>query len=1103
MQPKFYPALFGVLVCLGARAQEKGYYRTPAIWQHTVVFTAEGDLWKYDMTTGVTARLTTHEGLETNPVISPDGKKVAFTAQYEGSNEVYVMPLDGGVPKRLTYALDGGVHPAGWMKDGRLLYATGAYSDYPIPQLVKIDPSTLATEPVPLAEAADGVYDENGVLYFTRLPNQGSKTKRYKGGFIEQIWKFDGKQEAVNLTGDFDGTSSHPMLYNGRIYFLSDRDGTMNIWSMDKNGKDVKEETHSTGLDVQSPSMSDSRIVYQKGADLYVYDARDASDKLLDIRLLSDFDQRKPKWIKSPLTSITFMDLSPNGNYVAIISRGRVFVSPAKSDRWVEVTRKSGIRYRVVHFINDRDLAVLSDASGEYEIWKMSADGSGTPKQMTRGTKVMIRRLAVSPDGKYIAYDDKNDVLRIVDAATGAVRFEFDKSYGGINGFRWSPDSRWLTVNQELENGMNQIEIVDRETMKMQPITTSRLNSNDAAWSSDGKWLFFVSERNLHTLVTSPWGARQPEPFYTNTRNFYAMALDTTARWPFLTTDSWMSDTLFTPREKSEGGPHVGEADLRSGGDAPHASGGGTRMAGPGRSFNWERIQTKLYELPVKSGNLDDLQTADGCIYWLDRGPVGNTDGAKLYALKTKESKKYDPVEIATGVAGFEVSANKKKIMVNYRNGNVCVDEANAQKIDPEKTKVELQSWNFLVDPVEEWREEFADAWRMMRDYFYDRDLHKVDWAAVRARYEPLVSRLTDRYELDDLLAQMVGELSALHTFVYGGDKRVSPDRIPVGFLGARLRKTDRGVVIEHIYASDPDYPDQTSPLDKPELRIHEGDVITAVDNEPLEGAADISMLLANKVNVPVKLSLVDRSGKAYDQIVRPESAAADASLRYGEWELTRREKTEAEGKGDIGYIHLRAMGAGDMDDFVKQYYPIFNRKGLIIDVRHNRGGNIDSWILEKLMRKAWMYWQARSGGPTWNMQDAFRGHMVLLCDQTTASDGEAIAEGFRRLGLGKVIGMRTWGGEIWLSQDNTLVDNGIASAAELGVYGPEGKWLIEGHGVDPDIVVDILPYATYQGKDAQLEAAIDYLRKKIAAEPVDVPQAPPHPDKSFKYKPY
>ena len=312
MSQKLTALMTSLAIALAATAQQppaqhSGYYRTPSLYHNTIVFTAEGDLWKYDITTGLTARLTTHEGLETNPVISPDGRNVAFAGQYEGANEVYVMPLDGGVPKRLTYDLDGSARPATWLKDGRLLYATSAHSGYPEPELMKVDPASLATEPVPLWEAADGIYDENGVLFFTRLPNQGSKTKRYKGGFIEQIWRFDGKAEAVNLTGDFDGTSNHPMLYNGRVYFLSDRDGTMNIWSMDKDGKDLRQETHSKGWDLQSPSMSEGRIVYQKGADLWLYDTKDNSDKLLDIRLLSDFDQQKPKWIKSPVQSITYI----------------------------------------------------------------------------------------------------------------------------------------------------------------------------------------------------------------------------------------------------------------------------------------------------------------------------------------------------------------------------------------------------------------------------------------------------------------------------------------------------------------------------------------------------------------------------------------------------------------------------------------------------------------------------------------------------------------------------------------------------------------------------------------------------------------------------
>jgi len=346
----------------------------------------------------------------------------------------------------------------------------------------------------------------------------------------------------------------------------------------------------------------------------------------------------------------------------------------------------------------------------------------------------------------------------------------------------------------------------------------------------------------------------------------------------------------------------------------------------------------------------------------------------------------------------------------------------------------------------------------------------------------------------------MVGELSALHTFVGGGDKRRSPDQIQTGALGARLSKTATGMRIDHILMSDPDYPEFSSPLNKPELRITEGDIITAVNNTPVNEVSHIAELLANKVSIPVKLTLTDKSGKTYQQVVTPCSGGDEYTLRYEEWEYNNRLKTDSASNDEIGYVHLKAMSGNDMDDFVKQFYPIFTRKGLIIDVRQNFGGNIDSWVLEKLMRKAWMYWQARAGKPYWNMQYAFRGHMVILCDQQTASDGEAVTEGFRRLGLGKVIGMRTWGGEIWLSGGNRMVDNGAATAAEMGVYGPEGTWLIEGRGVEPDIQVDNLPVESFKGKDAQLEYAIDYLKKLIKDQPVAVPAVPAHPDKSFKY---
>jgi tricorn protease len=1069
--------LFGLLLMTNLGfAQQQGYYRSASVNKNTVVFTAEGDLWKFDMATGATTRITTHPGLEINAVISPDGKQVAFSGQLEGSTEVYLMDINGGIPKRLTY--DFGCRPVGWTKEGMILYTSIRYSSLPIPQIFKLDPKTLSIEPFPLSQASDGCLDGN-ILFFTRLPKQSSNNKRYVGGTIQQIWKFDGTKEAECITCDFNGTSTRPMIYKNRLFFVSDRDGSMNIWSSDKEGKSLKQHTFSKEWDIKSPAIFESSIVYQRGADLYHLDIETGKEKILDIKLTSDFDQRKVKWQKNPCESISFTSLSPEGNFVAIVSRGRLFTASAKGGRWIEINRKSGIRFKEAHYLDEKTIVYLSDESGEFELWKTSADGIGTPKQLTKDSKILITSIKASPNGKYIAYTDKDEFLRIIDASSGVIKFQVQDKESGINDMSWSSNSENLTYAHGLENQVSQISVIEISSGKNTPITTTRLDSYGADWTQNDGWLYFLSDRNLKTKVSSPWGPRQPEPYYSEFTNIYGLQISDTINFPFYQLDPWLS------KEKSN------NTDSKEGKSDKSKS----KTATSTQNVSWEKISKNLFQVPIKSNNAKALFVANDFIYWIDE----NGDGKrKLFALKM-DYKKLEPIEIAEDIKSAQLSSNKKKILI-FKKNTISVGEANGEKIDLDKQKIELANWSFTIDPVDDWQQMYNDAWRMMRDYFYDRNMHGVNWNASKKQHEVLLNRLTDRHELDDLLAQMVSELAVLHTAVRGGDKRKSPDEIQTGFLGAKLIMNSLGAKISHIYRNDQDFPDELSPLSAPELKIKEGNIITKINDVPLTSVTHYSELLANKVGVPVKLTLLNEDQVEYNQIVKPISGDDETDLRYSEWELTRREEVDKSAKEEIGYIHLRAMSGSDMDDFVKQYYPIFTRKGLIIDVRNNRGGNIDSWVLEKLMRKAWFYWQGRTGKSTWNMQYAFRGHMVLLCDQFTASDGEAIAEGFRRLGLGKVIGMRTWGGEVWLSSSNRLVDNGIAAAPETGVYGPEGKWLIEGHGVDPDFLIDNLPNETFLGKDAQLEFALDYLKKKIKAEPIETPQPPAYPNKSFDY---
>jgi tricorn protease len=376
-----------------------------------------------------------------------------------------------------------------------------------------------------------------------------------------------------------------------------------------------------------------------------------------------------------------------------------------------------------------------------------------------------------------------------------------------------------------------------------------------------------------------------------------------------------------------------------------------------------------------------------------------------------------------------------------------------------------------------------------------------VDWEAVRDRYFPLVARVTTRDELSDVIGQAVGELSALHTSVRGGVLREGPEDVDVASLGARLRRSaDRGgYIVERIYRHDPDYPAERSPLADPALGIDEGDVITAINGRNVLEVSALGALLRGQAGRQVLLTLVpEEGGESFRSVVVPVSS--DDGLRYSDWEVTRREEVEQAGDARLGYVHVRAMTAGNITEWYRQFFPVFARDGLILDMRNNRGGNIDSFLLTSLVREAWMYWKGRVGAPTWNMQYAPRGHMVVLVDQYTASDGEAFAEGFRRLGLGPVIGTRTWGGEIWLSSANRLSDGGLARAPMTGVYGAERRWLIEQIGVIPDMVVDNLPHATFRGEDAQLDAAVGYLLDRIEQEPRPVPAPPPHPDLSFQY---
>ncbi|MEP0842359.1 MAG: PD40 domain-containing protein [Phycisphaerae bacterium] len=1120
-----------------------GYYRQPAIHGETIVFVAEGDLWKVSVNGGVATRLTSHPDEESTPAISPDGKTVGFIAAYEGPSEVYTMPLAGGLPVRRSY--DGQRKSvAGFAPDGRLLYATAARSGLPALQLVLVDVSRAdvadAGTLLPLAQAAEGCFDETGrILFFTRFMFQGSSTKRYKGGTAQDLWRYDGGDaEAVPLTADYPGTSKSPMWWAGRVYFLTDRDGTMNIWSMKPDGTDLKQHTRHVGWDVILPSLWDGRIAYQLGADLHVYDVRADADRKLEVTLDSDLDQTRENWVRRPGEYITSVHLAPDGGRVAITARGQVFVVPHPRSRLVRVTTQEAVRYRNARFMPDgKSVLALSDESGEVEFWKLPANGVGDGEQLTRDGDILRWEGVPSPDGKYIAHHDKGRRLYLYEVAAQKNRRIDQSRNDDFSGLAWSPDGQWLAYVVQADNLFKQIRLYSLKDDKTADVTTDRYDSYSPAWSRDGAWLYFLTDRNLRSVVASPWGNYQPEPFLDRKTELFALALKRdTVRSPFAPRDELHEDgkRRAAPRPRRPASrPATQPASRNAPATAPATQTAPALQIDPARrgeflsiladvlrdpvkaveryaemeksGIDLEGIQERLVRVPVPPGNYSSLSAGADALFWLSR-VAGERGGASLQALEIKPDATVRTV--AGGVSRYEISQDRKKLLVVRRQGEeagpvqLYIVDAKAAPAGLADAQVDLSGWMLAVTPRQEWRQMFVEAWRLERDYFYDPGMHGVDWKAMLEKYRPLVDRVTSREELSDLLAQMVSELSALHIFVRGGDMRRGPDRIEPASLGAVLVRDERagGYRVAHLYQSDPDEPERTGPLRRLEVDVREGDVIERVNGRPTLSVPDVGLLLRGQAGQQVLLRVKPPDAAAREVIVRPISEDAERELRYHEWEHTRRLMVEELGRGRIGYVHLRGMSGSNFTEWARDFYPVWNRQGLIIDVRNNTGGNIDSWILGRLLRKTWFYWGNRFGAdPQPSMQYAFNGHVAVLCNERTFSDGEAFSEGVKRLRLGTVIGTRTWGGAIWLSFSNTLVDRGIASAAESGTYAPEGIWLIEGHGVEPDIVVDNLPHATFKGRDAQLEAAIRHLQKQIEEKPFVPATMPAFPDKSFK----
>jgi len=1094
--------LAGALAMFTAAAQAS-YFRMPAIAGDTVVFVSEGDIWRAPAGGGQASRLTTHPEAESFPFLSPDRQWLAFVGRYEGPAEVYVMPFTGGTPKRLTHDGGNSARVQGWTPDGKILYSSTRYSGKPGTRLYTLDPKTGERGTLPLAEAAEGCYLGSDLI-FTRRSVLGDNVKGYTGGRAQNLWKFDGKSEATALTADFAGTSRQPMCWQGRVYFLTDRDGTVNLWSMNATGKDLKQHTRHAGWDIRSAALDNGNIAYQLGADLRIFALQNSQDRALGVALNGDFDQARTRWIKNPWDYVTNVALSPTGDRVAITARGQIFVTPVGAGRRVEVTRSSTTRAREARFMPDgKSVLAFSDASGEFELTRYPANGVGETKQLTTGATVLRQSFSTSPDGKLVVHADKDQNLYLLNVATGENKKLDQSTQFGFSDFEWSPDSKWLTYSSAAENQFEQIWLVDIATGKKSVLTSDRYHARSATFSPDGKWLWFLSARTLTPVVGNPWGQRNMGTSFDRQVKLYALALAKDAQWPFQAKDELQKAepaATVAPAQASAQVPPKTDATKADAKDAPKAD--AAKPAAPAGPkpivIDLAGLSARLYEVPVPAGNYSDLATDGKRLYFVTTEVVAGAPQPRR-ALRTVA---IEPVGLTPptvevffdDLRSYELSLDRKKVLLRKANDLWVVDAGAKAPPDLSKLAVNLRDFTFDLDPREEWRQMFVDVWRMHRDYFYDKAMHGVDWKAMRAKYEPLARRVNDRAELNDVIAQMTSEVSLLHSQVGGADLRKGTDEIDVAALAADLSKVADGWRVDQLFSGDPELPEENGPLAQPGNAVKTGEVITHINGVALTNAVP-GDLLRNQGGKQVLLAVKDAAGKSRQIIVTPLSTQRDAQLRYLTWEWERKARVEEKSKGRFGYLHLQAMTPPDLGRWAREFYPVFQREGLIIDLRNNNGGSIDSMLIEKLLRRAWAWWKPRSSPRTFtNQQLAFRGHVVAIINEDTYSDGETMAEGLKRLGIATLVGTRTSGAGVWLSDQNRLVDNGIARSAETGQFVPGEGWIIEGKGVAPDIVVDNLPFATNKGEDAQLDAAIKVLEEKLAKQPVPKVEVPAYP---------
>jgi len=1056
--------------------------RFPDINKNLIAFVYAGDIWSVDATGGEAHRLTSHAGQELFPKISPDGKWIAFSGEYSGSRQIFVIPSNGGTPRQLTFYNSVGVMPPrggfddvplDWTSDSKNILIRANRTPFGDRNgkyfLVSIEGGL--EKPLPIVNGGFAALSpDDKKICFTPIDREFRTWKRYKGGRASDLWIYDLEKNTSEQITDFKGTDQLPVWFGDNIYFASDRDLKLNIYQYNTATKALKQLTSHADFDCMWPSGENGQMVYENGGLLYKLDLQSGKEEKVTVNIHFDNPNILP-YYKNVKDFVQAYEISPTGKRALISARGDIFSIPAENGPTYNLTNTQGIREIYPRWSPDgKYISYYSDASGEYEIYLLENKKGAIPRQITSGSSAWKYDSEWSPNSKYMLYFDRTLQLKLVDVETGNTTVVTHADRDEIHSYSFSHDSKWITYDKEGSNGLGAVWVYNLEKAENKQLTDDRFNDGSPVFSTDGKYIYFISDRDFNLDFSS----FEFNYVYNKSAKIYAVAL--AADCPKLFKDK--NDV--EPVKEAEKPSEEPKKDKKEKKEEKPA------VALPKNiQIDFDGINSRITAFPLKSGEFKNLVAIDGGILYISEGSLHK------YTIEDKKDE-----EVMDAVSQAVVSADGK--MMIYRSGKDFGITKLAAGQKSGAGKLNLDDMVMKIDPKKEWAQIYTDGWRIFRDYFYVSNMHGVDWKGIKERYSPLVQYVSHRADLDYILGEIISETNTGHSYVDWGDfEKVK--RIDSGLLGAELvaDQPSGKYRIAKIYAGENWNEARRSPLTEQGVNVKEGDYLLAINGTAVNLSMNPYELLENTLGKTVEItvnSIPDAAG-ARTSTIKP--IASELELLNLNWVNERRAMVDKLSGGKIGYIYVPNTSTDGNRELFRGMYEYNEKEALIIDDRYNGGGFIPDVMTGLLERKTLSYWQRNGLTPMKTPGVAHNGPKVMLTNGYSSSGGDAFPYYFRKKGLGQLIGTRTWGGLVGMSGNAGLVDGGYIAVPRFGIYDENEQWIIEGLGVSPDIEVVDRPEQLAKGIDPCIEKAVEVLLKQLQENPVKKVNTPALPDRS------